>query len=80
MPVDMPLPPTPTFGRSESLFDWPVGGEGKESMEMLMGEREWVEVQGGVEGIQSWGKGGTGVGVVGVAGVLICYVSLRARK
>lgn len=43
---------------------------------MLLGidHREWVEVERGVDGLASWGKGGKGVGVVGMAGVLICYV------
>lgn len=73
MPVGMPLPPTPTAARSETVFDLSEGQKG--SMEMLMGEKDWVEVDCGVEGIKSWGKGGTGVGTVGVLGMIACYVS-----
>lgn len=66
----LPLPPTPTFARSETLFDWP----GKGSSEMLMGERDWVEVVG--EGaVSEWGKDGMGVGALALVTVLICFVS-----
>jgi hypothetical protein len=78
MPVGMPLPPTPTAARSETVFDLSEGQGQKGSMEMLMGEKDWVEVGRGVEGIKSWGKGGTGgtgVGTVGVLGMVVCYVS-----
>jgi hypothetical protein len=73
MPVGMPLPPTPTAARSETVFELSEGQKG--SMEMLMEEKDWVEVDRGVEGIKSWGKGGTGVGTVGVLGMIAFYVS-----
>lgn len=70
MPTHMPLPPTPTFARSETLFDWPH----KESTEMLMGERDWVEVVG--DGTEAgWGRDGKGVGIVALITVLVCFVS-----
>jgi hypothetical protein len=70
MPIHMPLPPTPTFARSETLFDWPH----KESTEMLMGERDWVEVVG--DGTEAgWGRDGKGVGIVALVTVLVCFVS-----
>lgn len=71
MVPDMPLPPTPTFARSETLFDWP----GKDSTEMLMGERDWVEVVGGEGVVSEWGKDGMGVGALALITVLVCFVS-----
>ncbi|WVQ83921.1 hypothetical protein IAT38_006065 [Cryptococcus sp. DSM 104549] len=77
MPVDMPLPPTPTFARNSTLWELSSGGApGKDSMDMLMSaeEREWVKVDSGVEGLQGWGKGGRrGVGMVAVAGSVVCW-------
>lgn len=70
MPTDLPLPPTPTFARSDTLFDWPQ----KDSTEMLMGERDWVEVVG--EGaVSEWGRDGRGVGVLALITVCVCFVS-----
>lgn len=73
MPCDMPLPPTPTASRSEAVFDW----QGKDSMELLVGEKDWVEVERGGEGMDGWGRGGRGVGFEAVFGVMICYVSSK---
>ncbi|KAK6904167.1 hypothetical protein I203_107683 [Kwoniella mangroviensis CBS 8507] len=69
MPVDMPLPPTPTLARSSTLFDI----QGKDSMEMLLGSSDWVEVEPEEEALEDWGRGGRGVGIVAVAGIVICY-------
>lgn len=74
MPTDLPLPPTPTFARSETLFDWPH----KPSTELLMGERDWVEVIG--EGaVSGWGRDGRGVGILALSTVLVCFVSTSCR-
>ncbi|TYJ58185.1 hypothetical protein B9479_001009 [Cryptococcus floricola] len=74
MPTNMPLPPTPTFARSSTLWDM-SSGAGKDSMELLMGgdERDWVAVESGSEALQSWGRGGRGVGMVAVAGSICCW-------
>ncbi|WVW78895.1 hypothetical protein I302_100858 [Kwoniella bestiolae CBS 10118] len=69
MPVDMPLPPTPTLARSSTLFEV----QGKDSMEMLLGNGDWVEVEREEEALEDWRRGGRGVGMVAVAGVVICY-------
>ncbi|ODN75246.1 hypothetical protein L202_06438 [Cryptococcus amylolentus CBS 6039] len=74
MPTNMPLPPTPTFARSSTLWDM-SSGAGKDSMELLMGgdERDWVAVESGSEALQSWGRGGRGLGMVAVAGSICCW-------
>ncbi|WVQ76682.1 hypothetical protein IAR50_006356 [Cryptococcus sp. DSM 104548] len=74
MPANMPLPPTPTFARSSTLWNMSSGAAGKDSMELLMGgdEREWVAVESNTEALQSWGRGGRGVGLVAVAGSICC--------
>ncbi|WVQ68826.1 uncharacterized protein L199_007035 [Kwoniella botswanensis] len=69
MPVDMPLPPTPTLARSSILFEI----QGKDSMEMLLGNSDWVEVEREEEALEDWGRGGRGVGLVAVAGIVLCY-------
>ncbi|WWD08100.1 hypothetical protein V865_006211 [Kwoniella europaea PYCC6329] len=69
MPVDMPLPPTPTLARSSTLFEV----QGKDSMEMLLGNSDWVEVEREEEALEDWGSGGRGVGLVAVAGIVLCY-------
>lgn len=75
MPTHLPLPPTPTFARSETLFDWPH----KDSIELLMGERDWVEVVG--EGaVSEWGRDGRGVGVLALSTVSVCFVSFINRE
>lgn len=79
MPTDMPLPPTPTVARSESAADWQNSSTilPKESTEWLMNERErdWVEVDGEVDGMEGWGEQGKGVGVLSLILVILCYVS-----
>lgn len=40
-----------------------------------MGDRDWVEIEGNVDGVDGWGDGGHGVGVVALLGILLCYVS-----
>ncbi|WWD21923.1 hypothetical protein CI109_106411 [Kwoniella shandongensis] len=77
MPMAMPLPPTPTFARSSTLWELSSDGgdDNKGSMEMLMAERDWVEVglEEGEEGLEGWGRDGKGVGVVAVLTTLVCY-------
>ena len=73
MPFNMPLPPTPTAARSETAVEW--GPHAKESREWLMGEREWVEVDPDVDGLEKWSREGRGVGLVALFGVIVCYVS-----
>jgi len=73
MPVDMPLPPTPTAARSETAVEW--GPYAKESREYLMGERDWVEVDPDVDGLEKWSREGRGVGFVAVLGAVAYYVS-----
>jgi len=53
------------------VFDLP----GKDSTEMLIGEKEWVTVEADGDGLDGWGSGGKGTGVLAVIGVLVCYVS-----
>ncbi|WVQ97472.1 hypothetical protein IAU59_004586 [Kwoniella sp. CBS 9459] len=74
LPVDMPLPPTPTLARSSTLFDL-NGDSAKGSMELLMGgpEKDWVEVAWEEDALEDWGRGGKGVGVLAVAGIVLCY-------
>ncbi|WWD00153.1 hypothetical protein V866_007061 [Kwoniella sp. B9012] len=69
MPVDMPLPPTPTLARSSTLFE----AQGKDSMDMLLGNSDWVEVEREEEALEDWGSGRRGVGLVAVAGIVLCY-------
>jgi len=71
--VHIPLPPTPALGRKDSAATW--GPHAKESREWLMGERDWVEVDGAVEAMDDWSRGGRGVGFLAILGVLVCYVS-----
>jgi hypothetical protein len=74
MPVDMPLPPTPTAARSETAVEW--GPYAKESREFLIGERDWVEVDSDVDGLDEWSRQGRGVGVIALLAIMACYVSL----
>ncbi|WWC59032.1 uncharacterized protein I303_101578 [Kwoniella dejecticola CBS 10117] len=69
MPVDMPLPPTPTLARSSTLFEI----QNKDSMELLMGNGDWVDVEREQETLQNWGRQGRGVGAVAVVACLVCY-------
>ncbi|WRT65176.1 uncharacterized protein IL334_002119 [Kwoniella shivajii] len=69
MPIDMPLPPTPTFARSSTLFDV----QGKDSMELLLGYGDWVQVEREEEALEDWGRGSKGVGFLAVVTVLSCY-------
>lgn len=78
MPVDMPLPPTPTATRSETAVEW--GPHAKESREFLIGERDWVEVDLDVDGLDGWSRQGRGVGVVALLGVVAAYVSRLCTK
>lgn len=75
MPCDMPLPPTPRAVRNEAVYGW----HGKDSMELLIGEREWVEVEADGDGLDGWGKGGKGVGSAALICVIACYVRLAER-
>ena len=71
IPMGMPLPPTPSLARPESMFDLPRADLG----ELPMGEKEWVEVKAGGDGLDGWGLGGKGVGVMAVGCVTVCWVS-----
>lgn len=73
VPVHIPLPPTPALARKDSAATW--GPHAKESRECLMGERDWVEVDGAVEAMDEWSRGGRGVGFLAIVGALVCYVS-----
>jgi len=42
---------------------------------MLVAERDWVEVEADGDGLEGWGRGGKGVGLIAVLGVVVCYVS-----
>ena len=46
----------------------------KESQEMLMGERDWIEVNIEEEGVDGWGSTSPGVGFVAIFGVMASYV------
>lgn len=77
IPSNMPLPPTPTFARSSTLWELSSSIQGKESMEMLLGGEEgvWVPVDEQVAGAERWGVSGRGLGIVAVAGNVACFVS-----
>ncbi|WWC87315.1 uncharacterized protein L201_002204 [Kwoniella dendrophila CBS 6074] len=69
MPVDMPLPPTPTLARSSTLFEI----QGKDSMELLLGNSDWVQVEYEEKALEDWGRGSKGVGILAVSSIVICY-------
>ena len=73
IPSGVPLPPTPmgSGSRSPTVVDW----EGKESAEYLLGEKEWVEVDNDVDGVDGWGREGRGVGIMALITILGLYVS-----
>ncbi|KAE8538956.1 hypothetical protein D1P53_005325 [Cryptococcus gattii VGV] len=75
IPSNMPLPPTPTFARSSTLWEMSSSIQGKDSMEMLLGGEEgvWVPVDEQVAGAERWGVSGRGVGIVAVAGNVVCF-------
>ncbi|OXG22434.1 hypothetical protein C361_03096 [Cryptococcus neoformans Tu259-1] len=75
IPSNMPLPPTPMFARSSTLWEMSSSIQGKESMEMLLGGEEgvWVPVDEQVAGAERWGVSGRGVGIVAVAGNVACF-------
>lgn len=77
IPSNMPLPPTPMFARSSTLWEMSSSIQGKESMEMLLGGEEgvWAPVDEQVAGAERWGVSGRGVGIVAVAGNVACFVS-----
>ena len=74
MPYPMPLPPTPTLSRSNTAVD--SAYYGKESTEFLIGERDWVEVDPDVDGLDGWSRQGRGVGLVALFALLCSYVSI----
>jgi hypothetical protein len=80
MPLGMPLPPTPTAARSETLWDRSERESvhsvaSRDSVGMWDEVDEWVNVRGDGEELESWGRGGRGVGVLGMAGAALCSVS-----
>lgn len=84
MPVDMPLPPTPTAARAEmsrssrqTLGDseWQATIDLESQGQWVELDDEWVDVRGDGEEVGSWGRGGRGVGILGLACVTTCTVS-----
>lgn len=84
MPVDMPLPPTPTMARQDmsrssrqTLGDseWAQTIDVESQGQYAELDDEWVDVRGDGEELGSWGRGGRGVGVLGLACVTVCTVS-----
>ncbi|WWC67522.1 uncharacterized protein I206_101430 [Kwoniella pini CBS 10737] len=69
MPLDMPLPPTPTLARSSTLFEI----QNKDSMELLMGNEEWIQVDGEAESLEEWGTNGRGVGLIAIIVCMLYY-------
>ena len=86
MPVDMPLPPTPTMAKGgmsrgsrqtlgSSQWTGAGGDEGDTESQWVELEDEWVDVTGSGEELESWGRGGRGVGILGLICVTVCTVS-----